>query len=82
MDVITPDEVLSPIPNPYSNRVDESQINLWRNCGNDNICDSNLAVSVNYKIESKIERNYFLVDSNNVISIISALTVEPELSYG
>lgn len=87
LSVAVPDGDLSPIINPFSNTKDVSEINLWRNCGEDNVCQSDFTLTASKKIELLTEYatqslTELSVDAQNMIVINSSLVVEPELSYG
>ena len=87
LSVKIPDNALSPIVNPFSKRVADSSINLWRNCGPDNICNSTLTLRAKTNIASLADRGEtaltkLIIDAPNIIEIDSILVVRPELSYG
>ena len=82
-----PEAELEPIVNPYSNSVQEIETSLWKNCGKDNICEANLDLKVEKRIEDTHSRNEhsfheLVVDDQNEVIINSTLQVDPELSYG
>ena len=83
--VKVPNGDLSAISNPFSTYVYDAAIDLWRNCGDDNICQSKLTLRAKSSMKSgkdKEELQALVINDSNVVEIDSTLAVQPELSYG
>ena len=85
--VDVPEGELSPIVNPFSNDQDETSMELWRDCGDDNVCQSDLTAKATKSIvpdptltEQSLTK--LTIDAQNTVLLNSSLTVEKELSYG
>ena len=78
---------LMPVVNPYSTVIDETDLTLWRDCGNDNICDVDFAMETSSKVEVDVKRQTvskgkLSVDEYNTITLNGTISMGPELSYG
>ena len=82
-----PESELEPIVNPYSNSEEEIEVSLWKDCGDDNICQADLNLKVEKRIEDNGRRTQhsfheLVVDDQNDVTVNSTLIVSDELSYG
>ena len=68
----------SPIVNPYSQTSTSKQVQLWKNCGADNICSTDLQLK---SMQSAENQPVLLVDMQSSLSQRINLEVIGELSY-
>ena len=69
----------SPIVNPYSQTSTSKNVQLWKNCGSDNICSTDLQFN---SVQSAENQEPLLVDLQSSLSKRLNLEVIGELSYG